>query len=148
VSAAATAARIGLLILLVPSFGVVGAAWASATGLFLEHAAYLVLTCRRFGLTAARVLAATWRTALAAAAMAGALHAAGIGWAARPGGPLDQAARLTVGSLAGAAVYGASLAALWTLAGRPRGPETDLAGFAARLARGRRLTRRARAPTS
>lgn len=137
VSVVSMLVRLGLLWLLVPRYGVIGAALAGGIGMSAEYGAYLVLTCRRFGITAGRFLGAVWRTALASAVMAAALSAAGLGWTPHPGGALDQVARLALGGLSGAGVYAATLTALWAFAGRPRGPETDLAAFAARLRRGR-----------
>jgi hypothetical protein len=106
-------------------------------GVSLEHAAYVALACRRFGFSARRFAGATWRTALAACVMAAALRGAGLGWAPHPGGASEQVARLAMGASIGAAVYAAALAGLWLAAGRPRGPETDLATLAGRLLRRR-----------
>jgi O-antigen/teichoic acid export membrane protein len=137
VSTTSMVLRVGLLAALVPRYGVLGAAVAGGMGVSLEHAAYVALACRRFGFSARRFAGATWRTALAACAMAAALRGAGLGWAPHPGGASEQVARLAMGASIGAAVYAAALAGLWLAAGGPRGPETDLATLAGRLLRRR-----------
>jgi O-antigen/teichoic acid export membrane protein len=138
VSVASTLLRVAMLMLLVPRYGIMGATFASGIGMFCEYSTYVVLTCRRFGLSAADFAARIWRTILATSAMAGGMAAAGLGWAAHPGTPFEQALRLLGGSLVGAAMYTATLAILWAGVGRPIGPETDLVAFAYGLLQRRR----------
>jgi O-antigen/teichoic acid export membrane protein len=135
VSLASMALRVALLAWLVPAHGIMGATAASGLGMVFEYSTYVVLTCRRFALSAPRFLARIWRSALATAVMAGGLVAMRLGWVPHPGTPAEQMIRLAEGSLAGAAIYTATLVALWAASGRPNGPETDLLGFAASLIR-------------
>jgi len=139
VAVMSTLLRIAMLVLLVPPYGIMGATFASGIGMFVEYLVYVVLTCRRFGLSASSFFARIWRSVLATGAMAGGMAATGLGWAAHPGTAFAQIVWLAGGSLAGASIYVAVLAALWAGAGRPPGPETDLAAFASGLVRRRRI---------
>jgi lipopolysaccharide exporter len=126
--------RLLLLAVLVVKLGLVGAAIAASLSMAVEHAVYIVLTMRRFGLRPAALLRHVWRSIFATAVMAGALVAAGLGWAPQPAGtaPLEELL-LAVGL--GVLVYASALGATWLAAGRPAGAETDLLSFAALLAR-------------
>ena len=87
-------------------------------------------------------------TAAVTAAMAAVMAASGFGWATVGGPPWTLAAYLGLACSLGAAVYAAVLLGLWTLAGRPRGAETDLLdalrrllqSYGGRLGRARKLT--------
>jgi O-antigen/teichoic acid export membrane protein len=138
VALASMTLRVALLVWLVPAYGIMGATVASGIGMVFEYSTYVLLTCRRFALSAPRFLARIWRSALATTVMAGALAAMGLGWSPHPGTPVEQVIRLAEGSLTGAAIYTVMLAALWAASGRPNGPETDLLAFAADLVRKRR----------
>jgi O-antigen/teichoic acid export membrane protein len=135
VAVASMTLRVALLVWLVPAYGIMGATVASGLGMVFEYSTYVVLTCRRFELSAQHFLKRIWRSVLATLVMAAALAAAGLGWSEHPGTPLAQILRLLEGSLTGAAIYGASLASLWVASGRPNGPETDLISFVAGLVR-------------
>jgi lipopolysaccharide exporter len=125
--------RVGLLVMLVPSYGIMGAALASGVGAAFEYGTYVVLTCRRFTIPMACFALRIWRTLLATGIMTGVLTATGLGWSAQPGTALRIFSFLVGSSAFGAIVYMSALGALWAACGRPNGPETDLAAFAASL---------------
>jgi len=111
--------RVALLLALIPRFGLLGAGIAVACGLVFDHLLYLAMTLRGFAIALPALLGRLWRSVLATAAMAAALLLSGLGGqdAANP------ALALLAGVAIGAAVYIATLLALWTLAGCPEGAE-------------------------
>ena len=130
--------RVGLLLLLIPRFGLLGAGAAAALGLVFDHFFYLIVTLRVFAIPLPALLARLWRSALATAAMAAMLVWGGTGWqhAASP------AWALLSGAAIGAAAYAALLLVLWTLSGRPQGAERDALAALRRLSAGLpRMTR-------
>lgn len=130
ITAGATVVRVLLLLMLIPAFGLMGAAVAAAAGLALEHVLSGLWAMRRLHLSLRRdLLPQMWRCLLATAVMAGVLWAAGLGWQQTSAPLLAAAVAL------GAVAYGAALAGLWLLAGRPAGPETDLLALAGRSLR-------------
>jgi O-antigen/teichoic acid export membrane protein len=128
--------RLLLLVPLVSRFGILGAALGAFAGMALEHAMFIVSAFRRFGLSLADLVAHTWRTAAAAAAMALVLVAAGLGWTQIDGDAAVLARTLAEAVTLGATVYVLTLLALWRLTGRPSGAEADLLGVFTRLLRG------------
>ena len=114
-------ARIALLAILIPPFGLTGAALAAAGAVLLEQALTVATAMRRFGIPAGALIGTIWRPVLATAVMAGVLWTIGLGWSQDAGVPV-----LIKGSLAGAAVYAAMLVGSWRLAGRPAGAEADV----------------------
>ena len=129
--------RFGLLLALLPRFGLTGGAAALAIAMVAEQVLLTGFALRRFPLAARDVLGLVWRPLLAAGAMA-ALLAASLHVVAS-----QSPADLLPAMLAGACAYVAVLGAAWLLAGRPAGPERDLLDAARRVARA--LTRRFRA---
>jgi lipopolysaccharide exporter len=123
-------ARVALLALLIPAFGLAGAAWAAAVAVVLEQALTVATALRRFQVGASALTRCTWRPVLAAAAMAMVLYGSGLGWTDDPDPvPLIEAA------IAGSLAYTTTLLGLWVLAGRPTGPETDVLSLMRRPAR-------------
>ena len=116
--------------LLIPPFGLTGAAWAYALTLLVENAAFLVAAFRRFDIHGLALIGRMWRGLLATAAMAAFLGA--TGWGADAADPVRS---LALGVPAGALVYGVALMGLWLASGRPDGPETDLLTLLARARR-------------
>ena len=113
--------RIALLTLLIPNFGLTGAAIGAAIAVVLEQILTVATALRRFHVRAGAMLRQVWRPVLAAAAMAAVLAASGLGWSDDP-----DPIRLAEAAAAGAAVYTAVLLACWTIARQPAGAETDL----------------------
>lgn len=141
ITSAAAALRITLLLLLIP-FGLFGAALAVAMALVLEHLAQMAGALRMLALKPSALLRAVHRPLVAAGVMAAVLWACGLGWAPPPGQPrLAMIALLEAIPLA-VATYALVLVALWWMAGRPTGAETDLAGLVQRIALRLRLGRR------
>ncbi len=131
ITLAGAAVRVALLAALIPAFGLTGAAVAAAVGTVTEQALTVATALRRFRVGFAALASHTWRPALAAAAMAVALSATGLGWSDTTG--ILVLAEATV---CGAIAYGAALSGAWILAGRPRGAESDaLALLTRRFAR-------------
>ena len=113
--------RVGMLVLLIPPFGLVGAAMGAALAVMVEQVLTVATAMRRFRISGREIASRMWRPALAAVAMALVLYAGGLGWTDNPD-PRDLIQAAIVGSL----IYGVVLAGTWTLAGRPFGPETDV----------------------
>ena len=134
ITVASAALRIMLLLLMVPWFGLVGAACAIAAVLLMEHAALVGSALRMLSLSPAALLRAIHRPLLAAGAMAALLWSCGLGWAPPPASfalavpVLLQAIPLAV------ATYALVLFTLWCIARRPAGAEADMLGLAKRLA--------------
>ncbi len=113
--------RVGLLAVLIPRFGLIGAAMAAATAVLLEQVLTVGFALRRLGLRPVLLLRGIWRPVLGAVVMAGALWLSGLGWTDDTGVQI-----LAEAIAAGAIVYTAALWGSWWLAGRPAGAETDL----------------------
>jgi len=114
-------ARIVLLAILIPPFGLTGAALAAATAVLLEQALTVTTALRRFGVRVGALIGTVRRPVLATTVMAGVLWTIGLGWSDEAGARV-----LIEGSLAGAAVYAGVLLGSWRLAGRPPGAEADV----------------------
>jgi O-antigen/teichoic acid export membrane protein len=121
--------RLVLLAALIPAWGVLGAAIAVSVATTTEYVLYTVSIMRRFAVGPAALLLVVWRAAFATGAMALGLYLAGFGWHAYEAAQGPAAVVLLCGCGAGAAIYAASLGALWLVAGRPAGPEVDLASL-------------------
>jgi O-antigen/teichoic acid export membrane protein len=113
--------RIVLLLLLIPPFGVAGAAWAAAIATCVDQGATLILAFRHLRVKLRALVSQIVRPLLAVCAMAIGVLAIGS-WQAPDG---HVAWELTVQSAAGAIVYTMVLLAAWIAAGRPDGPEAD-----------------------
>lgn len=117
------------VITLAPSYGLNGLAIAVGIAL-LGEAALLTAAClRQLGLKLLNLLQVTWRPLLAVATMTALLWSLGLGWAETPP---DISAAAIAGAqavLLGAVTYVSVLGALWWLARRPPGAETDLLSF-------------------
>ena len=128
ITLAGAIARIALLALLIPGFGLTGAAIGAAVAVVLEQALTVATALRRFHVSAAALARRVYRPALAAAAMAAVLAVCGTGWADN-----GSVLALLEAVAGGAAIYAAVLLASWALAGRPPGAETDVLALLRRL---------------
>lgn len=135
VTLAAAATRVLLLVALLPTLGVLGAAVAVTVSIVVEDALYVGLTFRRFGVRAAGLLAHVWRGLLAASCMAAVLVWAGLGWTTMEAGPGELAIRLALAVALGGTVYVGVLLLAWIASGRPAGAEADAVALLARLRR-------------
>lgn len=117
-------AKLTGLLLLVPSFGLSGAAVAVVAGCCLDLALLLWLTMPRIGVALPQLTGRLVRPVLATLAMVVVLWQLGLAWAPSSGASvLDFAVDAGTRSAVGAVCYGAVLCALWLLAGRPDGAE-------------------------
>jgi O-antigen/teichoic acid export membrane protein len=114
------AARVLLLALLIPPFGLIGAATGAAIGVLLEQVLTVLTALRRFRIGPRAIGQLIWRPALAVSCMALVLFRAGLGWT----DDADPMLLVEAGST-GAAIYTVVLLATWRLAGWPAGAEAD-----------------------
>jgi lipopolysaccharide exporter len=125
--------RLALLALLLPFYGLVGAALAVAISMVAEQTALSVMAFRQMGASVLRELVPMlWRCVVAVAVMAGTLTVTGLGW----GGDftaVNPYLGLFGTSALGAAIYTASLIGLWFASGKPNGPEADVLDMTRRL---------------
>jgi lipopolysaccharide exporter len=113
------------LLMLVPQYGLVGAALASAAASALSTPLFLWFMLRRFELSLRWIARTFWRPVAAATIMVSVLR---WQYAADAVAPSGGAAILHVlgAVLFGAATYAAGVVALWFVAGRPSGAERIL----------------------
>ncbi len=126
-----------LLVLLLPYYGLIGAALAILASALFEDVVYIQLLRRNFSASLSALVRRCWRLFAATGAMAAVLHLAGLGWVTTGGSRVELLYHLGAAAPAGAVVYAMSLFALWSLAGRPAGPEADMLAYVRR-----RLSRR------
>jgi lipopolysaccharide exporter len=122
--------RVALLALLIPDYGLTGAAVGAAVAVVLEQGLMVATALRRFHVSATSLIGRVWRPALAAAAMAAVLAASGLGWSDG-----DSVPAMLQAVAAGAATYAIVLLASWLMAGRPAGGETDVLALLLRATR-------------
>jgi lipopolysaccharide exporter len=130
ITLAGAAVRVVLLALLIPKFGLTGAAIGAAIAVMVEQALTVATALRRFRIDPRKVIGCTWRPVLATGAMAALLAGSGAGWSDDPGLPT-----LIEAVSGGSAAYIAVLVASWGLAGQPDGAETDVMRLLRRVAR-------------
>ncbi len=133
VTACAAALRIGILITVVPQFGLTGLVWGVAAALAVENLLLVTSGLRITGANPRRMLRGLWRPVIAGGAMALLLWSAGLGWAPPIGGIGPAIGWLAIAVGVGFLTYVAVLAALWFAAGRPSGAETDFVMVARRV---------------
>jgi lipopolysaccharide exporter len=124
------AVRTALLALLIPGFGLTGAAAGAAVAVLLEQALTVVTALNRFQLNTGSLIRQIWRPVVASAAMAATVTGSGLGWSNDP-----RLVCLIEATILGAATYTAVLAASWAIAGRPGGPEIDIMALLRRTTR-------------
>jgi lipopolysaccharide exporter len=129
------ALRIGLLVILTPRYGVLGAAVAVAISMIVEQIVYLGLTLRRFAIPFVDLARAVQRSVLATAIMVAVMAATGLGWHAVSPDMGSVVGLLGRQIAAGIGIYGAVLGLGWLVCGRPAGAEIDLATLLRRLIR-------------
>jgi lipopolysaccharide exporter len=113
--------RVALLTLLIPNFGLTGAAIGAAIAMALEQVLTVATALRRFRVDARAMIRRVWRPLFATVTMATMMAATGIGWSDDP-----NLFILLEAVAVGATTYAAVLLTSWILAGRPAGPETDV----------------------
>lgn len=116
---------LGMLALLVPGHGAVGAACAVLGTAILMTPVFLYLIKQRIGVGIMKFVRAIIRPGLASLAMLLAVRWALPGY--QRSMPLEHAASLLVGGVVlGVAVYAAAVVLLWVIGGRPDGAERQL----------------------
>jgi len=130
-----TILRVIVLLSLVPTLGLLGAACGvAATGL-IEEVIYLVVTFRHTKLKARDLGLGIWRPAVATGVMSLVVLAAGLHRPLADPSAVWSTLQLVATAVIGAIVYGVTLLLAWLASGRPRGAETyvlKLAGEAFR----------------
>jgi O-antigen/teichoic acid export membrane protein len=117
ITLAAAAVRIVLLLCLIPTWGLAGAAAGAGIAIIGEQLAIIALALRRLRITLRHLATHVWRPVLATAVMTGILSGSGIGWGSET--------NLVTASSLGAIVYCATLTVAWVASGRPAGAEAD-----------------------
>jgi hypothetical protein len=115
-----------VLLVMVPSFGLIGAATGVAACALFQEVVYLGVTFQRTGLRARDLAANVWRPALATGGMALALLATGLTQQPVDASGVCSGLLLAATVLTGALVFGAIVLLAWLASGRPRGAETYL----------------------
>lgn len=128
-----TVLRVALVAILVPRYGLVGAAWAAAIIDATEQLMYLGMAIRRLKISVWVMLARTARPIIAVAVMAAVLAWLHLGWAVWAGDTRALSIHLAYAVGLGAVVYGVTLVVLWLAAGCPEGAETDALLMANRI---------------
>jgi lipopolysaccharide exporter len=122
VALAGAVLRIVLLLLLIPKFGVTGAAWAAAIAICADQAATLFMALQHLRIRFRSFISQIVRPLLAACAMTIGVLATEA-WHALDG---SAAETLIVRALVGAITYAIVLLVTWIAAGQPDGPEADI----------------------
>ena len=113
-----------LLFLLVPRFGMQGAAWAELLGAAASFMFSWAIAIRVLDLPGITPLRIYWRPGIAVLGMWGVLHACDAYWMS--GLPRDSILALLLRVLLGCTTFGAVITLLWIAASRPEGPESQL----------------------
>lgn len=122
------AVALGLMVVLVPTLGALGAAWAMLVAATCAMFANYALAIKELQLRLIALAPALWRSAFAACLMA-----ISVTWLKiyLPESPGSGAAALELFALAsvGLTVYASAVAMCWTLTGRPPGAEVTVVEF-------------------
>jgi O-antigen/teichoic acid export membrane protein len=135
VTGGAAVLRIGILVVIVPAYGLLGIGWGVGIALLVENAVLLLLALRASGLRVRALAPHAWRPPLATAIMVLVLWGLGLGWAGMPGSAAAAMSSIALGAAGGALVYAGVTVGLWLMAGRPAGAERDMISLTVRGAR-------------
>ena len=124
-------AAIGLMLLLVPVYGTIGAAFALLAGASLAMICNYVVAVRELHLPVAELMRALWRPSLGAAAMVAVMYSIGPLWEG-DNGVAANVLRLGVLLAVAAATYLVVVLLCWWSAHRPEGPESQIVRLVAR----------------
>ena len=134
-AATSTVLRVGLLLVLIPRYGLLGGALAAAIVGLVQEATYLAMAMRRLHITARAVIISVLRPSIAVCLMAAVLYATGLGWTDWDSSNAALGVRLAAAVALGGGVYISAIFTLWVAAGRPNTAEADALMMAATLAR-------------
>lgn len=123
---AITVPQILLLFVLVPGFGIVGAALAGILPSVAGALMNLGVATHRLRIGPIAILKDVWRSIAGSAIMAVVLVRLGLGGTRGPAGPEILASRLAEAVSIGLIVYLVTVLGLWSVSGRPGGPETNM----------------------
>uniref|UniRef100_A0A8J4HDC7 Lipopolysaccharide biosynthesis protein n=1 Tax=Acidicaldus sp. TaxID=1872105 RepID=A0A8J4HDC7_9PROT len=115
-----------LFIMLTLKLGLIGGVIGGTLGSFLETSLFTHALFRRYGVTLGGLFGHIWRPFLATAAMAGLLLGSGLTHVAANADAAMLTRTLLILIPLGVVAYTLALLIVWTVAGRPQGPETDL----------------------
>ena len=146
ITAAGMLLRVMLLVVLLPSLGVLGAVFAAGVPMLCEYAIYVVLTLRRFKLRLSDLWRRVWRPLVATVVMAAWLYVLGLGWTATSGDAASLAYGIIIAAGLGAGIYLLTIGVLWFAAACPAGAETDALLFAGRMLKSNRRSGRQTPP--
>jgi O-antigen/teichoic acid export membrane protein len=118
--------RVPMMLVLIPRYGLTGAALAIAVVLAAEHLLMVGFALRILRMSPGRLLGRVLRPILATAAMTLVMWSAGLGWAAPPASAGVASWQLLGGVALGVTSFVAAMGALWTMAGNPDGAEADM----------------------
>jgi PST family polysaccharide transporter len=116
---------IGLMFVLLPAYGTVGAAYALLAGASAAMVSNYVFAMRELKLSMSELTRALWRPIASAAAMIGVVLAVGPLWAG-DNAPATNVLRLSVLLATAALVYVVVVVLCWCVARRPEGPESQI----------------------
>jgi lipopolysaccharide exporter len=119
--------RLVLLIALIDSLGLIGAALAAGLTSAVDDLALLLLTFRRFGMRAADLPLSNWRCFVATVLMTATVLMVQHYNRAFDGGTHSVVWNLVLDVASGLISYVGGLFSIWFMAGRPRGPEIYIA---------------------
>ena len=118
--------RVAMLAVLVPPFGLIGAAAAAAASTLMEQAIYIIVTFRTFHVRIRDLLGHVWRSLLATAAMVGVLATTGLAFSPSLYLVLRPGVHLLIAGIVGSFTYAAIILLSWRASGRPPGAEADM----------------------
>ena len=116
---------IGLMLVLMPRYGTIGAAYALLAGASLAMIGNYIFAVHELKLPVSELVRAVWRPVVGAAAMAAAVRAIGPLWAG-DNGTATALLRLGVLLATAAVVYLVVVLLCWWIARRPEGPESQI----------------------
>ena len=120
------AARLALVALLVPGYGLVGAAWGGAVSMLLEAVAYQAMKWRTLPYSPRALVEAVIRPFVATVGMGAVVWWTGLANASSSADTIQLIEQLAATVLAGAGCYAGLVFVLWWVAGRPAGTEADI----------------------
>jgi lipopolysaccharide exporter len=139
IAAVSLVIKVIALVLLVPQFGLPGAAAALVISSGVDLVLLVWLTLPRVGVSLAQLMVCMVRPALATAAMVLVLWQFGMAWTRSAGiEVVDFGEDAGIRSAIGAVCYGMVLLGLWLVAGRPEGAERFSLTMAIKVLGGRR----------
>lgn len=121
---------IGLMLLLVPLWGPIGAAWAILAGACIAMMSSYTLVLSKIQTSFTSLFSVVWRPIVAAIVMAAVVNALSNSWQNDLALSVS-APRLVALIVAGAISYAGTIIVCWVATGKPDGPEAQIVLFAA-----------------